>query len=80
MAKMRAMQVAAAGSDFRRVERDRPRPGFGEVVVKVQACGVCHSDSVAKDGLFGGPFPIIPGHRRVPVINFRDLQNKEIPS
>jgi len=69
MKKMRAMQVAAAGQQFELVERSRPKPGVGEVVVKVQACGVCHSDSIAKDGMFGGPFPIIPGHEVAGVID-----------
>lgn len=63
MAKMRAVQIAEAGAPFVMVERDLPSPGYGEVRVKVQACGVCHSDSIAKDGLFPGiPYPIIPGH------------------
>ena len=63
MAMMRAIQVTAPGGAFELVERARPTPGFGEVLVKVHACGVCHSDSIAKDGLFPGiPYPIVPGH------------------
>jgi D-arabinose 1-dehydrogenase-like Zn-dependent alcohol dehydrogenase len=68
MKTMRAMQIAASGGDFQLVERERPKPGFGEVVVAVQACGVCHSDAIAKEGMFGGPFPIIPGHEVAGVI------------
>jgi len=68
MKQMRAMQVAAAGKPFELVTRDLPKPGAGEVLVTVQACGVCHSDVIAKDGMFGGPFPIIPGHEVAGVI------------
>jgi D-arabinose 1-dehydrogenase-like Zn-dependent alcohol dehydrogenase len=69
MVKMRAIQVTRPGAPFELVERERPRPGFGEVVVRVQACGVCHSDSIAKEGLFPGiPYPIIPGHEVAGVI------------
>jgi D-arabinose 1-dehydrogenase-like Zn-dependent alcohol dehydrogenase len=69
MAKMRAIQVSRPGAPFDLVERERPAPGYGEVVVRVQACGVCHSDSIAKDGLFPGiPYPIIPGHEVAGVI------------
>lgn len=66
---MRAVQVAHPGAPFQLVERERPQPGPGEVRVRVQACGVCHSDSIAKDGLFPGiPYPIIPGHEVAGVI------------
>lgn len=70
MTTMRAIQVSRPGAPFELVERERPVPGFGEVLVKVQACGVCHSDSIAKDGLFPGvPYPIIPGHEVAGVID-----------
>jgi alcohol dehydrogenase/propanol-preferring alcohol dehydrogenase len=63
MATMRAMQVAEKGGDFELVEREVPTPGRGEVLVRVHACGVCHSDMLAKEGAFPGvPFPIVPGH------------------
>lgn len=69
MTMMRAIQVKAPGAPFELVERERPTPGPGEVLVKVQACGVCHSDSFAKDGLAPGiPYPIIPGHEVAGVI------------
>jgi len=54
MAKMRAAQVPKAGGEWEMVERDIPEPGPGKVRVKVQACGICHSDSVTKEGLFPG--------------------------
>lgn len=61
--KMRAMQVAEAGGDFELVERDVPEPGRGEALVRVEACGVCHSDAFAKEGQYPGvSFPVVPGH------------------
>jgi D-arabinose 1-dehydrogenase-like Zn-dependent alcohol dehydrogenase len=69
MTTMRAIEVSKPGAPFTLVERQRPRAGYGEVLVKVQACGVCHSDSIAKEGLFPGiPYPIIPGHEVAGVI------------
>jgi D-arabinose 1-dehydrogenase-like Zn-dependent alcohol dehydrogenase len=63
MATMRAMQIGEKGGDFELVEREVPTPGRGEVLVRVHACGVCHSDMMAKEGAFPGvPFPIVPGH------------------
>ena len=54
MPKMRAVQVPRAGGPLEIVEREIPEPGPGFVRIKVQACGVCHSDTVTKDGLFPG--------------------------
>jgi D-arabinose 1-dehydrogenase-like Zn-dependent alcohol dehydrogenase len=66
---MRAIQISKPGAPFELVERERPRPGRGEVVVKVQACGVCHSDAIAKEGWVPGIlYPIIPGHEVAGVI------------
>jgi alcohol dehydrogenase/propanol-preferring alcohol dehydrogenase len=63
MAKMRAVQVSEAGGDFELVERDVPQPGFGEALIRVHACGVCHSDSLVKEGGFPGvSHPVVPGH------------------
>jgi D-arabinose 1-dehydrogenase-like Zn-dependent alcohol dehydrogenase len=63
MTTMRAMQVGEKGGDFELVEREVPSPGRGEVLVRVHACGVCHSDMMAKEGAFPGvTFPIVPGH------------------
>jgi alcohol dehydrogenase/propanol-preferring alcohol dehydrogenase len=70
MPKMRAVQVAKKNAPFELVERELPQPGLGEVRIKVQACGVCHSDSIAKEGLFPSvPFPIVPGHEIAGVID-----------
>jgi D-arabinose 1-dehydrogenase-like Zn-dependent alcohol dehydrogenase len=69
MATMRAVQVSSPGGDFELVEREVPEPGRGEVLVRVQACGLCHSDSLAKEGHFPGvPYPIVPGHEIAGVI------------
>lgn len=63
MASMRAVQVGEAGADFELVEREVPQPGFGQALVRVHACGVCHSDSFAKEGGYPGvTFPAVPGH------------------
>jgi D-arabinose 1-dehydrogenase-like Zn-dependent alcohol dehydrogenase len=70
MPKMRAMQISRADGPFELVERDLPEPGRGEVRVKVQACGICHSDVFAKSGAFPGmTFPRVPGHEIAGVID-----------
>src|SRR5512132_4331236 len=70
MPKIRVVQVAKKGGPFELVERELPQPGPGEVRVKVQACGVYHSDSIAKEGLFPTmPYPIVPGHEIAGVID-----------
>jgi D-arabinose 1-dehydrogenase-like Zn-dependent alcohol dehydrogenase len=70
MAKMRAVQVPRPGGPFEIVERDIPPAESGMVRVKVQACGICHSDEVTKHGLFPGiEYPRVPGHEVVGVID-----------
>jgi D-arabinose 1-dehydrogenase-like Zn-dependent alcohol dehydrogenase len=70
MAKMRAVQVPRAKGPFELVERDIPDPGAGAVRIKVQACGLCHSDSYTKEGLFPGiQYPRVPGHEVAGVID-----------
>jgi D-arabinose 1-dehydrogenase-like Zn-dependent alcohol dehydrogenase len=70
MAKMRAVQVARAGGPLEMIEREIPEPNPGEVRVKVEACGVCHSDTVTKDGLFPGiQYPRVPGHEVIGLID-----------
>ena len=61
--KMKVAQIGKPGGDFELVERDIPEPGPGQVRVKVEACGVCHSDIFVKDGQWPGlQYPRVPGH------------------
>jgi D-arabinose 1-dehydrogenase-like Zn-dependent alcohol dehydrogenase len=70
MGKNLVVQVGKAGGEFEFVEREMPVPGAGEVRIKVQACGVCHSDQVTKEGLFPGmAYPRVPGHEVAGVID-----------
>jgi alcohol dehydrogenase len=70
MPKMRAAQVPRPGGPLEIVEREIPEPGAGFVRIKVQVCGVCHSDTVTKDGLFPGiQYPRVPGHEVIGVID-----------
>ncbi|HWF71823.1 MAG TPA: alcohol dehydrogenase catalytic domain-containing protein, partial [Solirubrobacteraceae bacterium] len=70
MATMRVMQVSEPGAALELAEREIPEPGPGEVRVRVQACGICHSDAMVKDGHFPGvPFPIVPGHEVAGVLD-----------
>jgi D-arabinose 1-dehydrogenase-like Zn-dependent alcohol dehydrogenase len=70
MPKMRAVQVPYAGGPFEIVERDIPEPDSGMVRVRVQACGICHSDEVTKEGQLPGiQYPRVPGHEVVGVID-----------
>ncbi len=62
MASMRAIQVSEQGGPFELVEREVPTPGAGEALVRVHACGICHSDSFAKTGYPGVSWPLVPGH------------------
>jgi D-arabinose 1-dehydrogenase-like Zn-dependent alcohol dehydrogenase len=67
---MKAVQVPKPGGNFEIVERAIPKPGAGQARVKVQACGVCHSDSFTKEGLWPGiQYPRVPGHEIVGVID-----------
>jgi len=60
---MKAVQVPKAGGDFELVERRVPEPERSQVRIKVEACGVCHSDVMVKDGLWPGlAYPRVPGH------------------
>src|ERR1700738_4501495 len=61
--KMKAAQISKPGGDFELVERDIPQPRPGQVRVKVEACGICHSDTLVKEGLWPGlRYPRVPGH------------------
>jgi D-arabinose 1-dehydrogenase-like Zn-dependent alcohol dehydrogenase len=70
VASMKVAQVPAPGADFQIVEREVPEPGAGQVRIKVQACGVCHSDVLTKEGGFPGlQYPRVPGHEVVGIID-----------
>jgi propanol-preferring alcohol dehydrogenase len=67
---MKAVQISGAGSAFEIVEREIPTPGPNQVRVKVEACGICHSDAFVKEGLFPGiAYPRVPGHEVAGVID-----------
>jgi len=67
---MRSVQVSKPGGPFEMVERDIPEPDPMQVRIKVQACGICHSDSFTKEGLFPGiQYPHVPGHEIAEVID-----------
>jgi len=67
---MRSVQVPKPNGPFEIVERDIPEPGAGKVRIKVQACGICHGDSVTKEGLFPDiQYPRVPGHEIAGVID-----------
>ena len=77
MATMRVAQVSRPGGPLELVERPIPDPGPGSVRIKVQACGICHSDAMTKEGLWPGiTFPRVPGHEVVGVI---DAVGKDVP-
>jgi D-arabinose 1-dehydrogenase-like Zn-dependent alcohol dehydrogenase len=70
VATMKVAQVSKPGADFKIVEREIPAPRAGQVRIKVQACGVCHSDSFTKEGSWPGiQYPRIPGHEVAGVID-----------
>ena len=70
IAPMKAAQISKAGADFQIVEREIPKPGAGQVLIKVQACGVCHSDMFTKEGAWPGiEYPRVPGHEVAGIID-----------
>ena len=66
---MRVMQVSRPGGPFEMLERPIPEPGAGEIRIKIQACGVCHSDSITKEGYMPIEYPRVPGHEVVGVVD-----------
>jgi len=61
-ALMKVAQIPSPGADFQIVEREIPKPGVGQVRIKVQACGICHSDVLTKEGGLPGIHIPCPGH------------------
>src|SRR5438876_77544 len=67
---MRVVQVSTAGGPFQLVQRAIPEPKAGWVRIKVEACGICHSDSLIKEGLWPGiQYPRVPGHEVIGVVD-----------
>lgn len=78
MSSMRAVQVSRPGGPLELVERPIPEPKSGQVRIKVNACGICHSDALTKDGVWPGiKFPRVPGHEVIGVI---DALGNDVPS
>ena len=69
MSMMRVVQVRRAGGPLELGQREIPSPASGQVRIKVEACGICHSDSYTKEGTFPGvKLPRVPGHEVIGVI------------
>src|SRR6516162_6696802 len=69
-APMKVAQIPTAGADFQIVEREIPKPGAGHVRIKVQACGICHSDVLTKEGAWPGiQYPRVPGHEVAGIVD-----------
>jgi D-arabinose 1-dehydrogenase-like Zn-dependent alcohol dehydrogenase len=70
VAQMKVAQVSKPGTGFQIVEREIPEPGAGQVRIKVQACGVCHSDMLTVEGAWPGlQYPRVPGHEVAGIID-----------
>jgi len=70
VAAMKVAVISKPGADFEIVEREIPEPGAGHVRIKVQACGVCHSDVLTKEGQLPGiQYPRVPGHEVAGVVD-----------
>src|SRR5947199_8300504 len=70
MPTMRVVQVSRPNGPLELVEREIPEPGPGSVRIKVQACGICHSDTITRDGTFPlVQYPRVPGHEVVGVVD-----------
>ncbi|HKR85235.1 MAG TPA: alcohol dehydrogenase [Terriglobales bacterium] len=70
VAPMKAAQVPQPGAEFEIVDRQIPEPGTGQVRIKVNACGICHSDVLVKEGLWPGiQYPRVPGHEVAGVVD-----------
>src|SRR4029434_6944805 len=67
---MKVAQISKPGADFQVIEREIPEPGAGHVRIKVEACGVCHSDALTVEGAWLGiQYPRVPGHEVAGIID-----------
>ena len=70
MSRMQVAQISKPGGDFELVEREVPEPAAAQVRIKVEACGVCHSDAFVKEGAFPGiAYPRVPGHEVIGTVD-----------
>src|SRR5262245_37431374 len=70
MGKMHAVQVTRSNGPLEVVEREICEPDAGQVRVKVEACGICHSDSFTKQGMWPDlQYPRVPGHEVAGIID-----------
>ncbi len=68
--QMKMAQISQPGAGFQIVEREVPEPVEGQVRIKVQACGICHSDVLTVDGSWPGiQYPRVPGHEIVGIVD-----------
>jgi D-arabinose 1-dehydrogenase-like Zn-dependent alcohol dehydrogenase len=73
---MKAVQVNAPGAEFEFIKKEIPEPTENEVLIKVEACGICHGDAVVKEGHMPGiKYPRIPGHEVVGIVNKLGSEN-----
>src|SRR6201982_3427767 len=67
---MKVAQVSKPGGDFQIIEREMPDPGARQVRIKGNACGICHSDALTKEGSWPGiQYPRVPGHEVAGIID-----------
>lgn len=70
MKLMKAIQVGSPGANFEMIQKEIPEPGNNQVLIKVEACGICHGDAISKEGHFPGiKYPIIPGHEVIGIVD-----------
>jgi D-arabinose 1-dehydrogenase-like Zn-dependent alcohol dehydrogenase len=70
MSKMRVVQITQPNGPFELVEREIPEPAAGQVRIRVEACGICHSDSLTKEGTYPGiQYPRVPGHEVAGIVD-----------
>ena len=70
MSKMRVVQITQPNGPFELVEREIPEPAAGQVRIKVEACGICHSDTLTKEGTYPGiQYPRVPGHEVAGIVD-----------
>lgn len=70
MSRMRVVQVTQPNGRFELVEREIPEPAAGRVRIKVEACGICHGDSLIKEGIVPGiQYPRVPGHEVAGIVD-----------